>query len=964
MKYTSVILIIIAFQLSTHIQAQPVDYKNYVVDDGLLSTEVFHVIQDRKGYVWIATGQGVNRFDGYTFQNFTQLNGLPDNTVLELFEDYKGRIWFISLSGMLSWFENDSIHIYPHNKIIFEYNQSKRHPIKKSFYVDSADNVFISFYKAKPIRIDSTGTLHELTAPGEHVSIVKKVAENRLIYSCIKRNFRVILQNIFDNNQVDTLNIQTGFRSVAQLYNNHLLYSSFNKLFLFNKSGHSKRVEFDNDIIWLSEDDQGLLWVGFINDGVKAYKNLNFNEPVFHFFNGEDVSSLTKDKEGGYWFTTLNNGINYLPSLDFRSIIPKNSPNDHSISHLAVNDNKLWFTGGYGNYYTYDLKTLVRKSYAEKNNEFPSRLLKFLGDSLIISDLRKGTYLIYNGQSKKISPKFSSEVLKKRNKDFILFYRSSIELLQEQLSLLNNKKPFYDIYTVINYNKDTLWLGTDRGLFQFSLANNKLKKITHHKLFNNRVNILIKDQYKNIWVGTRGSGLLHVRDSIVKHYSLKDGLPGNSVNAIKRVKNNLWIGTNRGIARIPLDNDTLVTKKITKIVKGHGLIANEINDIEALQGYIFAATKKGISYFSEEIKGKTSPVYFTDCKINDKDTCLLNKYELAYNQNHVEISFVGINYQRNRPLEYYYKMQGLENHWRKTNDLSILYSSLAPGKYKFMVKTINSYGKESLKPIEIIFQINKPYYKKWWFITGIIVIVLLVIAGIFYLFFKTKLREANKRNEIEKALNRSRQQALSAQMNPHFIYNSLNSVQNYILKNEPLKSSEYLSKLGDLMRRILNNSQHSSITLQEELEALKKYVEMERLRFHQDFDFEIIIDREIEPQKIKVPPLIIQPYVENAIHHGLRLREGEKQLKVHLFQQEEKIHIHIEDNGIGREKASRINSQSATKHKSHGLNITNKRLLLFEEAYSNNLTINTFDANPNDKQNKGTRVEIQFSSLN
>jgi ligand-binding sensor domain-containing protein len=145
MKYTSVILIIIAFQLSTHIQAQPVDYKNYVVDDGLLSTEVFHVIQDRKGYVWIATGQGVNRFDGYTFQNFTQLNGLPDNTVLELFEDYKGRIWFISLSGMLSWFENDSIHIYPHNKIIFEYNQSKRHPIKKSFYVDSADNVFISF---------------------------------------------------------------------------------------------------------------------------------------------------------------------------------------------------------------------------------------------------------------------------------------------------------------------------------------------------------------------------------------------------------------------------------------------------------------------------------------------------------------------------------------------------------------------------------------------------------------------------------------------------------------------------------------------------------------------------------------------------------------------------------------------------------------------------------------------------
>lgn len=963
MKNAPKILFILAFQLSAYLQAQPVKPKNYVVENGLLSTEVFHVIQDRKGYVWIATGQGVNKFDGYSFQNFTQLNGLPDNTVLELFEDYKGRIWFITLSGMLSWFENDSIHIYPHNKIIFDYNQSKRHPIKKSFYVDSADNVFISFYKAKPIRIDSTGRLHELTAPGEYVSIVKKVDKNRLIYSCINRNFRVILQNIFDNNQFDTLNIQTGFRSVAQLYRNHLLYSSFNKLFLFNKNGHSKTVDFDNDIIWLSKDDQELLWVGFINDGVKAYKNLNFEEPVFHFFKGEDVSSLVKDKEGGYWFTTLNNGINYLPSLDFRSIIPKNSPVNHSVSHLAAKDNKLWFTGGYGNYYTYDLETLVKKPYAEKNNEFPSRLLKFLGDSLIISDLRKGTYLIYNGQSKKISPKFSSEVLKKRNKDFILFYRNTIEFVEEQKILLNKNKPFFDIYTVLNYNKDTIWLGTDRGLFQFSLVTNKLKKLTRHKLFNNRVNTLIKDKGQNTWVGTRGSGLLHVRDSTVKHYSLKDGLPGNSVNAITRVKNNLWIGTNRGIARIPLENDTLVTKKITKIVKGHGLIANEINDIESFKGYIFAATKKGISYFSEEIKGKSSSVYFTDCRINEKDTCLLDRYELPYNKNHVEITFVGINYQRNRPLEYYYKMQGLENHWRKTNDLSILYSSLAPGEYNFMIKTVNSYGIESVKPIEISFQINKPYYKKWWFITGIVLIVLLVISGIFYLFFKTKLREANKRNQVEKALNRSRQQALSAQMNPHFIYNSLNSVQNYILKNEPLKSSEYLSKLGDLMRRILNNSQHSSITLQEELEALKKYVEMERIRFHQDFDFDIIIDPEIDPQIIKVPPLIIQPYVENAIHHGLRLKEGEKKLNVHIYQQEKQTCIHIEDNGIGRERAGKLKSKSASKHKSHGLNITNKRLLLFEEAYNNNLTINTFDANSNDKYNKGTRVEIQFSSL-
>jgi LytS/YehU family sensor histidine kinase len=312
---------------------------------------------------------------------------------------------------------------------------------------------------------------------------------------------------------------------------------------------------------------------------------------------------------------------------------------------------------------------------------------------------------------------------------------------------------------------------------------------------------------------------------------------------------------------------------------------------------------------------------------------------------------------------YYYKLEGVDNHWRKTTDRHIHYPQLNPGNYKFCVKAKNSFGKLSKNAAEIKFDINKPYYKKAWFVLSSIFVALLLIGSVFYLFFKMKIREFQRLGELEKELNKTRQHALSAQMNPHFIYNSLNSVQSYILMNDVEKSSEYLSKLGDLMRRILNNSQHSSISLHEELTALEKYVEMEQIRFSDSFDFELTIDENINIEIISVPPLIIQPYVENAIHHGLRLKEGRKILKVHVFIFEEHINIHIIDNGIGRQKAETHQRHRKHKHKSHGTNITKRRLMLFDELHRNKLAISVHDAFPTNKDNKGTRVEIKFLSL-
>lgn len=204
------------------------------------------------------------------------------------------------------------------------------------------------------------------------------------------------------------------------------------------------------------------------------------------------------------------------------------------------------------------------------------------------------------------------------------------------------------------------------------------------------------------------------------------------------------------------------------------------------------------------------------------------------------------------------------------------------------------------------------------------------------------------------------QQALSAQMNPHFMYNSLNSVQNYILKNDRVKSSEYLSKFSHLMRKVLENSQNSHITLKEEFEALNLYIDMELIRFKNSFDYKLEIMDGVDLNKYEIPPLILQPFVENAIHHGLRNKEGDKKLKIEVGEKENIIFIAIEDNGIGREEAQKIKQQKLNTYKSYGTEITAKRIDLFKESNKNKVNHSVIDLKSDNGESMGTRIEIEI----
>ena len=309
-------------------------------------------------------------------------------------------------------------------------------------------------------------------------------------------------------------------------------------------------------------------------------------------------------------------------------------------------------------------------------------------------------------------------------------------------------------------------------------------------------------------------------------------------------------------------------------------------------------------------------------------------------------------------------LEPYDRDWNQAgSDRRALYFNVPPGEYTFRVKGLNSFGMWTERSIGI--SITPPWWSTWWFK---ILVVVLVLGGLYSIIrwrLQIKYRTRIERSEKEKQLAELRQrttelemQALRSQMNPHFIFNSLNAINRFILQNNKQQASEYLTRFSRLVRLILQNSQASLITLESGLDSLRLYLELESLRFEKRFDFTIILDPEIDISVIRIPPLIIQPYVENAIWHGLMHKEEKGKLEIELSDKEGMLYCRITDDGIGRKKAEELKASGT--HKSMGLRITADRIALLQQQRKASASIEVIDLVLPDGKPGGTEVIIKM----
>lgn len=931
-------------------------YYNYSTNEGLPSSETYDILQDSKGYIWIATDRGASRFDGYTFKNFTTAEGLTNNTILRIHEDEKGRIWFLPITAELCYLENNEIKIYSFNSKLKE----NRTDIITSFHCDEMENIYIGFISKGLLTIDRNGNLRKVNAGQvNHKSYFVNEYEKNIFVSCLGKDATGSDDSIHFTfkNDITNCGFPLAIKSKDQIYITGVKRRNESSVFYFtgytaeiNKEKKISVQETNEEIVRIFEDHNSCLWVGIKGGGVRKYlpgeglQSENFES----YLSEESITCIEEDKENGIWLASLANGIYYFPNPLIKSY---SFPAQNNITTLekSSEENKVYLgfssgtlleiTAGAGIKeinYNNDKQTYIYSILQSGNYQYvsTSHQIYILKNKIPFLSY-KGGYsrhpAIYNGQITGIG---HHSIYFIDTTDFTLKRQTPLQVKGE--------------VTYADKN-DNLWIGDHSGLYFFK-DSTLLKAFPDNKLLDSRVSAIGEMPGNLLIISTIGNGLMLLKpDSSYIHLTENEGLASKVINCMIIDKKEIWLGTNKGISHINTGTDSFSVQNFSV---AHGLPGNEILHLEKTGHYIWAATRRELFFFDiNKIKLNIhSPeIYVLSAQANRENFFSGINSSVNYDEFPLKILFTGLSYKMRGNVLYKYRLKGLSEEWQYTRTPSVDFLSLPAGEYIFEVAARNEDGTWSKRAAAFSFNVIPPFWKTTWFI--ILIFVTIIISVILTALFR--IRSIKKRNQLMTDLLTYRQQALTMQMNPHFIFNSLNSIQSFIMTEEKKPATKYISKFARLMRRSLENSRNEFILLSEETEVLNLYLELECLRFKNLFSFRIETDPLIDPDKTLIPSMLIQPFVENCVKHAfIGPTEIQGEISIIIKKENEMLICEIEDNGIGIEASLLAHSKGG--HISAGLNITENRLKLISKSLGQKFLFSINDKNK--RKGKGTIV--------
>jgi streptogramin lyase len=670
---------------------------------------------------------------------------------------------------------------------------------------------------------------------------------------------------------------------------------------------------------------------------------------------GNYIYSVFVDSKQRVWIGNSEKGLSVFDSSRFRNYGRQNGFADVKIRAIAEdNDGKIYLgTDGQG-VYTYDGS--VFSALQGMNGKFIRAIQKDKDGNMWFATAGKGIYKLYLGEKKPL-------------KNFYFNDGRMTCLHEDKLG--------------------RMWYGSESNGIGYISGDEVQKAAIGLKqgLPSNVIRCLTEDESGHLWVGTGGSGIasvdLYHGDFVLHKIDHTNGLTSSNVYLlIADKKDNLFVGSETGLDYLILDKSRKLLQA-KHYSKGEGFTGIETCQNASCQsgdGGIWFGTINGLfKYNPKDLAKNQSPPLLRISNVRlFNESLSKTKYknyigdwqsvkylELPYAENNLSFDFNGVNLSNPDAVRYSWQLENLEQKWSEpTTQNNINYSNLSPGNYTFLVKASNEDGVWTKEPVKLEFTITPPFWLRWWFLLGLSVFVVL---GVFLLFrwrlrrVQIKSLEMQNKLKLEKEVVELEQKALRLQMNPHFIFNALNSIQSQIGNNNEQSARYYLAKFSRLMRQILDNSRNSLISLDEEVNTLENYLLIEKFCNGERFDYSITVSENLSGEDVKVPPMLLQPFIENAIKHGLKFNDQQRGKILVRF--EEKNHLlecTVEDNGVGRKKAGELQQQSKEKyHQSTALIVTQERLQLLkkESDYSDLEIIDLCDANG---VAKGTRVILRI----
>ncbi len=963
-----VVLLVLSFLLYNS-WGQVAVFNNYSIDQGLASNSVYECNQDQYGYIWVTTENGVNRFDGANFETFTSEDGLADDEIFGTREDSEGRIWFLSFNGKLSY--------YLDGRLYNEHNDSRLSTLNFSFYL-------------RDIYQDKAGNLW-MASQNEGLKVVTK---------------DLVLIEHFTNaiyNQISYFSEHDGDSLIAWKKYNKLLFKETSFLQMkeldFAISVAPKRCNDQSESLIKTKDGKDFIgslrhggaytigdvisenevrcvaavgsnnfWLGTNNAGLLQI-NVTLNSLVADtLLKQYSINHLFIDRENNFWVSTKGNGVFIKTTNGYWKMDQKDGLSyAHFDCVTKYRDHGVIIGGRDGkvNFVNHDGKVTSKVDLNNAETKVTQIRSLFVDEySNIWAATDKGL-VIYNQQRNDF--KWFREVgackdLNGFEKNKVLLATSEGAYIFEYTEAAINFEKIWNVRSnAINANSEgDIFIGTLDGLYFYKY--NKVMKFKRHlNLLNYRISdIQINDEF--VFVGTYGHGMVVFdnRDKVAV-FKKGEGLPSNFINKINLYDDDCWIATERGAVLLQLTNYLEIEKKI-HFSKSDGLLSNEINDICFNNDLVYMATLGGLTGFNwTKLINNVSPpsIYINKVEINGKDTIRLPKYELHQLQDHLEIHFTAISFESAGDVEFRYRMLGVDTEWQSTAERHATYSRLSPGDYIFEVMSISKTGIRSKTLATFKLSIS-PYfvYTRWFKVLLISVLSLFVLVVVFL-----RYRNLQLKTRMERQLINLEHKALMTQMNPHFLFNTMSSIQQFINTNDKRSANKYLARFAELMRRILNNSKSNVLSLKEEVETLNLYLEFEALRFDHKFDYSVNSEPNLDLNELKLPSMLIQPYVENSILHGLASLSTDSRGEVKVFfalKDENHFSCVIDDNGIGRKAAEKIRQKRSSTHESTAMENINERIKLFNKRLEKRFMfeIEVQDKYDDSGQATGTRVEV------
>lgn len=962
MRFCWFILFVFYNALALHAQQQ--NYTAFTVNNGLPSNHVYQCLEDNKGFLWVATDAGIARFDGKHFQVFTTQNGLPDNEVLQIAKEVNGTIWVNCLRQSPAYFDevqnrfinanenksfakvkgttNMSLFPLPDSGVLYKNEKGSF-----IFYNKWLDTTARSIDK---IYFDIAGNIHQLQWSFYHSADADMVVFED--YSLQKKEQIVLPQTIeklpnilFRNRSLYISNLNEGKCYIfSQFTNNPIRYKV-------------DSISAGEPVYYLGITDSSIFLSGHSG---KMYVYNNQTKQLEQIVSGNYLSNtFYKDSKGNSWICTVDKGLlvyrnNILKSVSLPSTFTK-----HNFLSIAKRDNYLLA----GNYYgavaeiatnSFSIHQIVPKQ--------PSRQRKIIiagKDVYTVSE--DGVFLNFKQQIFHPQQRFIAA------KTGILYNDTTVLVgTVVGISHINTKTKqahsfrYKRVSCMTKSATGLVYFGSTDGLYTYNVFNHTYQSLQAlHSAFGERIVGVTSTPDSLLWVATTGHGIIVLQNNVVvDSIGNKDGVNTFLARCILAGKNEtVWLGTSQGVSRI---NYHFANGKLAFNVQNlnvnDGLSSTEINDMILDKDTIYAATGNGISIIPANITMPkfNIPVQLIRVSINQQDTIISNKYALGYKQRDIQLQFAGIELGGHfKNFEY---TLDKSKAWTAL-DANTLNLQLNSGSHVLQVRAVDVNGNISNSVLAIQFDIATPFWKALWF-WALIALLLQVLV----IYFINKRQRRKKEEKLAKEIASIQtaaleQQAFTSLMNPHFMFNALNSIQHYINVQDRQNANRYLSDFASLIRKSFEAAQQSFIPLEQELENITIYLRLEQMRFANKFSYQITIPEQVDIEQWMMPTMMLQPLLENAVMHGIMPSSIQGKLTIQLNVIGNNLVIIITDNGIGFKNSLALKQN--TQHKSHGMDLIKKRIEALNHLCSQPISITISPAYLDDK-NPGNTIVLSI----